>query len=184
MPRLIHLNGPPGIGKTTLARRYVRDHALAFCLDIDGVRCLIGQWDTNEQESGRLARLMAVEMARTHLSEGHDVVVPQYVARPEFVQLLATTAVDCGTSFHEVVLWADEEAAEGRFNNRSSDPELAGHHRDATAMIGTVGGFREMYGQLQRVLTQLPSVVVLRTLSGDVEATYRGLLSVLDALVA
>ncbi|TCO60925.1 hypothetical protein [Actinocrispum wychmicini] len=26
MPRLIHLNGPPAIGKSTLAERYVDDH--------------------------------------------------------------------------------------------------------------------------------------------------------------
>ena len=30
MPRLVHLNGPPGIGKSTLARLYVRDRPLAF----------------------------------------------------------------------------------------------------------------------------------------------------------
>ena len=71
----MHLNGPPGIGKSTLARRYVHDHPLAFCLDIDGFRGLIGRWDEQEQESGRLARRMALAMAREHLSNGQDVVV-------------------------------------------------------------------------------------------------------------
>jgi predicted kinase len=81
MPRLVHLNGPPGIGKSTLARRYVDDHPLAFCLDIDAFRRLIGRWDEYEEQSGLLARAMAIEMATTHLSAGYDVVVPQYVAR-------------------------------------------------------------------------------------------------------
>ncbi|MEJ7706101.1 MAG: hypothetical protein WKF82_13395 [Nocardioidaceae bacterium] len=42
MPRLIHLNGPPGIGKSTLAQWYVDNHPGVLNLDIDQVRCLIG----------------------------------------------------------------------------------------------------------------------------------------------
>lgn len=33
--RLIQLDGPPGAGKTTLARRYLADHPLALVVDID-----------------------------------------------------------------------------------------------------------------------------------------------------
>lgn len=35
MPRLIHLNGPSRVGKTTLARRYVDEHPGALVLDLD-----------------------------------------------------------------------------------------------------------------------------------------------------
>lgn len=40
--RLIHLNGPPGIGKSTLARRYVDAHPGVLNCDIDVLRTLIG----------------------------------------------------------------------------------------------------------------------------------------------
>lgn len=112
VPRFVHLNGPPGIGKSTLARRYIDDHPLAFCLDIDGFRRLIGRWDEHEQESGQLARRMALQMAATHLAGGHDVVLPQYVARPAFVAELTDVATQVGASFHEIVLLDDEANAE------------------------------------------------------------------------
>ena len=86
MPRLIVLNGPPAIGKSTLAQRYVEEHPLALNLDIDSVRRLLGRWQEAPNEAGLLAREMTLTMARVHLGGGHDVVLPQYLGRPAFLQ--------------------------------------------------------------------------------------------------
>ncbi|HEV2886883.1 MAG TPA: AAA family ATPase, partial [Jatrophihabitans sp.] len=67
---LLLLNGPPGVGKSTLARLLVRDHPLALCLDIDLLRRSIGRWDEHPRESGLLARDIAVAAARVHLLSG------------------------------------------------------------------------------------------------------------------
>jgi predicted kinase len=131
VPKLVHLNGPPGIGKSTLARRYLQDHPLSFCLDLDGFRSLIGHWDAHPGESGRLARRMALAMASIHLSGGHDVVVPQYAARPSFVDELAAVAGEAGATFHEIVLMDDRTAIEARFAARADDPAWAVHHADS-----------------------------------------------------
>jgi predicted kinase len=84
VPRLIVLNGPPGIGKSTVARRYVEDHPMTLALEQDVVRGLLGGWRPRETESGSLARELCLAMARTHLGAGYDVVVPQFVADPEY----------------------------------------------------------------------------------------------------
>lgn len=42
--RLIHLNGPPGAGRTTLARQYLADHPLALVVDLDDLRMNLGRW--------------------------------------------------------------------------------------------------------------------------------------------
>jgi predicted kinase len=181
MPRLVHLNGPPGIGKSTLARRYVHDHPLAFCLDIDGIRRLIGRWDEHEEQSGLLARAMATEMAVTHLSAGYDVVIPQYVARPGFVQVLAAAAARAGASFHEIVLIDEPEHAEARFDRRAEDPALVSHHREAVRMITGYGGFRGMYDRLTAIVAELPGATPLWTTTGDANGAYRELLAVLDS---
>ena len=81
MARLILLNGPPGCGKSTLAQMFVHEHPLALNLDIDRLRGQIGQWRARSHESGLLARQLALAMAGIHLASGHDVVIPQYVAR-------------------------------------------------------------------------------------------------------
>lgn len=179
MPRLVHLNGPPGIGKSTLARRYINDHPLAFCLDIDGFRRLIGRWDEHEQESGVLARRMALQMARTHLAHGHDVLPPQFVARPEFVTELDDVASESAASFHEIVLLADVAEAQARFDARAEDLAWRDHHREALRAMAGPGGYAEMYDRLMGALPNLPAVRVLRTTTNDIDAAYDGLLGLL-----
>ena len=82
MPVLILLNGPPAAGETTLARMCVDRHPLALNLDIDLVRGQLGGWRDDPGTAGLAARAIALTAARTHLSQGHDVVIPQLLCRP------------------------------------------------------------------------------------------------------
>ena len=76
VPRLIHLNGPPGIGKSTIAELYVDDHPGTLNLDIDRVRSLVGGWRENFESADELVRPIALAMASTHLRAGYDVFMP------------------------------------------------------------------------------------------------------------
>jgi len=93
--RLIHFNGPPGVGKSSLARRYLEDHPLALMVDIDDLRTHLGQWATHE-ESRLLARDLALALVECHLGAGHEVVVPQFLGRLAFIEKLEATAARCG----------------------------------------------------------------------------------------
>lgn len=179
MARLLLLNGPPGIGKSTLARRYVADRPLALCLDVDVVRRLLGQWETYETESGLAARAMAVAMARVHLAGGRDVVVPQYVGRVEFADRLEALAAEVDATFAEVVLTDTKENALARFAARAGDPDLAAHHAEAEANAGGAAGLAEMYDRLHALVATRPHAVVVETRAGDVDAAYRDLLTAL-----
>ena len=180
MSRLVHLNGPPGIGKSSLARRYVRDRALSFCLDIDAVRREIGQWQAHEERSGLLARDMALQMAATHLAAGFDVVVPQYAVRASFVGQLADASDRAGAAFHEVFLVAPREMAVERFLRRRDDPQWAVHHAEAEAAIGGMDQLLRMIDRLEEFRAERTSAVVLPA-DADLEHVYEELVRALDA---
>ena len=74
MANLILLNGPPGIGKSTLATMYANRHPGTLNLDVDQVRCLIGGWQEDFRTAGKLVRPIAFSMAVTHLASGHDEI--------------------------------------------------------------------------------------------------------------
>lgn len=169
--KLILLNGPPGSGKSTLARRYADDHPPALALDVDRIRAMLGGWRSSPGEAGLLARNIALAAARTHLAAGHDVVVPQLVARPDFPERLAALARECGAGFFEVALLPGREETFRRFAGRGSSevetaqpltgPELAtAHDRVATfvadrpnATVVGAGTFEETYRALLASLT-------------------------------
>jgi predicted kinase len=177
MARLILLNGPPGIGKSTVALRYIDDHPLALCLDVDGVRRLIGHWQDRSTESGQTARKLALAMVGVHLREGHDVVVPQYVGRSEFIAALEGAAAEAGASFCEIVLTDTRESALARFHSRNSDAELATHHGEVVEMIDGDDELTDMYDRLDRLLRSRPHARIIRTTHGDTAAAYEAVLA-------
>lgn len=179
-PRLVLLNGPPGIGKSTLARRYVADRPLSFCLDIDGFRRLIGHWEQRQEASGLLARSMSLAMAHTHLGRGHDVVVPQYVARPEFIEQLADAAWASAARFFEVYLTDDKLSALDRFHRRQHDPGVAQHHAEATRAIGGAQALADMFDRIEALRASRPYGLVVHTQAGEVDAAYAALTAALD----
>jgi predicted kinase len=175
------LNGPPGIGKTTLARRYVLDQPLALALDIDTLRRSLGRWETNQEAAELLARGMALAMIRTHLAAGHDVVVPQYVARTEFLDALAAAAEDGGGRFVEVYLTDTRDAALERFAARAGDEAAAQHHAEALRTIGGPAGLAAMVDRIEAVRIERPRAISVPTRAGEIEQSYRSLVAALEA---
>ncbi|WIX79852.1 AAA family ATPase [Amycolatopsis carbonis] len=169
--RLIVLNGPPAIGKSTLAERFAEDHPPTLNLDVDRVRSLVGGWRAQPSESGLAARELALAAARAHLAAGHDVVVPQLLGRPDFLVRLEELADDVGASFHELMLMDTRESVLTRFASRTPGP----HHHDTTA--AEVAAFHD---RLEFLLADRPRARVITTSAGRLDGAYRAVLAALD----
>jgi predicted kinase len=165
---LIVLNGPPGSGKSTLAQRYVDEHPLALNLDVDRVRALIGGWRDVPDRSGPLARAIALAAARTHLAAGHDVVIPQFLGRPAFLEQVERLAREVGADFHEIVLLDSKENALRRFASR------------ATTNPATADELSTMYDRLLVIIAARPAARVVSTTDGRPEQAYQDFLNSLS----
>ena len=122
---LLVINGAPGVGKSALAERYARDHALTLVLDIDELRRCLGQWETVDA-SKAVARDLALALVTDHLGRGSDVVVPQFFLRREFAETLRRAADAAAVPFVDVVLIDDDDAVIARFNARRAELRSAG----------------------------------------------------------
>lgn len=179
--RLVLINGAPGTGKSTLAQRYVDRHPLTLNLDIDWVRALLGDWRGDETGAGLLARALSLAMARTHLSSGHDVLVPQYLGRLGFICELEGLAGEVGARFHEIVLLDTAVNSVRRFVERSAAAVLP-EHVEAAELVARSGGdpaLRQMHARLLEVVSARPASRIIRSRHGDVEQAYRQLLACL-----
>jgi predicted kinase len=165
---LVLLNGPPASGKSTVAGALVAARPLTLRLDVDVVRGLLGAWLDDAAEAGRAARRLALVMARAHLAAGHDVVVPQFLARPGFADELGRVAHDCDARFVEIALVLDREDGMARFASRQSHP-------DAAALAERLGpdSIATMYEDYERFLGDRHAAVRVSVLTGDVSATVR-----------
>ncbi len=167
---LLLVNGPPGIGKSTVARLLSNARPLSLCLDIDMLRRSLGQWMDHPEQSGALARDLALVAAERHLRTGHDVVVPQFLGRLAFVERLEQLAVVVGTPFSHVVLMDDKRIATSRFLGRHQAEDATDQHREAAAMAGGEAGFSDMYDALLAVVASR-DVAVVASAEGDIVGT-------------
>lgn len=127
MTRLVLINGAPGAGKSTLAGALAQDQQLALQLDVDAIKHSLGRWDEDATASGLHARRLSLALAGEHLSAGYDVMMGQYLARPEFILELGALAERHGAGFFEFVLEIDESALAERLRMRTRFPTRMEH---------------------------------------------------------
>jgi predicted kinase len=176
---LIHLNGPPGIGKSTLSALYAERHPGTLNLDIDSLHRLVGGWQDVDNRTHDVLRPVALAMASAHLAGGRTVILPQYLARPDEIDAFENVAREQGADFREVVLLDEKAESIARFDRRRDDSAWGRHNRRLVALQGGPVMLAAMYDQLMEILQLRPSAVVVRSEPEAVENTYASLMRAL-----
>jgi len=161
---------------------YADDHPGVLNLDIDQVRCLIGGWQRRFGEAGELVRPIAINMARTHLGAGRDVVMPQYLGLVNEIERFEAAAAESGAAFCEVMLMDDKERSLDRFSLRGHGADSV-WHAEVRRLVEQNGGrnlLADMYDRLGEVLQARSAYTVIRSESGAIAETYDALTSTLD----
>jgi predicted kinase len=127
MSRLIHLNGVPRVGKSSMARRYGDDHPGTLVLDIDVLVGLIGGWRHDFFGFLGVARSHGRALAGRHLSQGGDVVLPQLVTSHDRDLGFDEVARASGADYLEVVLDAAPGAQRGRLQQKRPLTDVDAH---------------------------------------------------------
>ncbi len=159
MARLIHLNGPPAVGKSTLARRWTDEHPGTLLCDIDLLRTMVGGWQDDLLEAGAAIRTAALALMTAYAADGRDVIVAAAAADADYVHVVVT---------------APPEEVVRRFRERDDDHPWAGSLR---ALVDESGGDRALLDWCARfddLVATDPAVMSIR--SRAPEETYAALL--------
>jgi hypothetical protein len=180
VPSLIHLNGPPAIGKSTLSALWAERHPGTLNLDIDALHHLVGGWRDLGGRTHDILRPVALAMASAHLAGGRDVVLPQCLTTVAEIVEFEDVARSHGADFREVILLASRTEAVARFNGRADAGEWDQHNRRVVAAHGGDAFLADLHSRLQILQALRPDALLVPSAAGAVEATYAALVRALD----
>jgi predicted kinase len=174
MPLVLHINGAPGVGKSTLARLWADRHPGTLLLDIDALRTWVSGWRDDFEATGAAVRPAALAMLAAYVAQGGGVVLPQLIANAGELARFENAARDAGGRFVEVFLEADD--VEQRFAAREPDqPWLEAVHQ--LVEEAPADHLRRYAERLAALSATRPDAVRLLTRTGDLEGSYAALLA-------
>lgn len=174
-PKLILINGNPGMGKTTLASRYIQDYPLALNLDVDILWHMMGRWQEQLEQSQELKYRHAYALADAHLRNGYNVVVADLLETTERHEQFEFIANGHNAEFREVVLISDKDTAIERCKERARRMGYADGFRPGGVLDthGREAKLAEMYENVLTTLGQRKNSILITPKVGDIETTYR-----------
>ena len=123
--KLIFINGPTGVGKTTLSLRLNEAMPMSYVLDLDKIRIAIGQYKKYRSESRWLSFDIAFAIAEVCLREKRDFIIGKGIIQAkgdEFKDNIIDKFIEIGNKYHahvyELFLSASKKNTLSRIKHR------------------------------------------------------------------
>ena len=118
------MNGPAGVGKTTIAERLHKEMPMAFLVDIEAQRKFINDYQEYPKESMDAAFSVSMAIVGEYLKTGNDVIVEQMIWNiNDYLDRLVKLGKESGAEVYEFILNASKETVMDRISKRNKRPD-------------------------------------------------------------
>jgi len=159
--KLIIVNGPTGIGKSTVAKKIHEKLPLSFLLDIDAQRRYISKYKENRKESGELSLVVSRAIANEYLKSGHDVIIDKVIVNTTTALGFIELGKKHNADIYEFILNSSRETLIKRAEERG--------YRDESLL--TPERVERFWEEIQEYIKDNPEAIVIDTESLDVDST-------------
>lgn len=150
--RLILLNGPWGVGKSTAARLLHTSLPGSFYLELDAIRRSISGYERDRQKSFFFSLDLAEGIMERCFADGRDVIVDKMFFAPEVLDRIIAAATEHGAKAYEIILWSDNRTLLTR-----------GAERGYSGGLFSIEKAQRSWDLIERLIPQRPQATVLDT---------------------
>lgn len=116
--KLILINGPCGVGKSTIAEKLHEEMPLSYLVDIDAISRNISHYREFNEERRELRDAVAAATIEATLSVGRNVIIEKMIFDLKTLGDYEEIAKQHHADFLEIILWAEKEVVMQRASDR------------------------------------------------------------------
>lgn len=160
--KLIILNGPSGVGKSTIALRLQQELPSSVLIDVDELRRAIPDYRERRKESLMLAYEKTAETIEDHLRNGQSVIIDKAISGADILDSFIEIGKRHDAEIYEILLFADKETIQKRADER-------GYRPGSLLTREKVG---ELWDKADALREQRGNAIVIDTSQLDLEAAF------------
>lgn len=150
--KLIIINGPWGVGKSTAARLLHEGMPGSYHLELDVLRRSISGYERDRQKSFFFSLTLAKTIMAECFKDGRDVIVDKMFFAPEVIDGIVEWARSHGAEAYEILLWTDNRTLLSR-----------GATRGYSSGVFSIEKAQRSWDLVERLIPQRPNAVRIDT---------------------